>query len=229
MDTISEFDCLLAKLEEKLEDLKANSQDQLPYRVIHLINNPADKEIEAQEAEYEAIEKENERLRARLSLLESGNNADVTSRIDEAVHNAHKIELLKQKISEYRIRDEKIRRTCRESAKKFRQACLSLLGFNIEGLKDNVYRLTHRDAVNEAHKLFFKIETDGSIKIIDNDYSRSFSNYKSMYLDGADSCPAYLAAIAMDYFRSSSQQGDVSMSLCQTMMTTMRFGHGHGH
>lgn len=219
MDGLNEIDSLLAQVEDKFKSLKTG-EDELPYRVIHFKNNPADKEIEAEEAEYEAIEKENERLRARLSLLEAGTGANVTSRIDEAVDNFHKIESLKQKLAEQENRNQKIARTLKESAKKYRQACKLLLGFNIEGLRDNVYRVAHQEAPNQGEKLYFKVSPDGTVNVQDNELSRKFSHHKSMYLEGGDSCPAYLAAIAMEYFKSSTESADVTMS--ETMMTTMR-------
>lgn len=224
-EKVNEFEATLSKLESLIGELKeTNTLEQdthclgdIPYRVIHFKNNPADEEIKAKESEYEAIKKENERLRARLSLLELGNNADVTRRIDEAVNNAHQIEVLTQKVAEYKNREEKILSSLRKTAGEFRQACYSLIGYRVDALKDNIYRLSHRDAESEDDKLFFKVERDGGIRLLRNQYSERYSRYVSTYLENADSFPAFLAAVTLDYFKSSTQLVDMSMSMSTTI------------
>lgn len=200
----------------------------LPYRVIHLVDNPYSQVIEDEESQYEALKDENERLRARLSLIESGNDANVTMRIDEAVNNAHQIEMLTQMVADYKSREEKILTSLKKTAFGFREACLLLTGYRVDALKDNIYRLQLESACGSDERLFFDIKRDGRVVLMENDYSKRFSRHISTYLRNADSYPAFLAAIILDSFEASNkvmnatQAMDISMSMDTTIIPNYR-------
>lgn len=199
----------------------------LPYRVIHLENNPLTKCVKGERQEYEELRKDNDRLKARLSLIETGNNVDVTMRIEEAVNNAQQIERLKREVAEYKSREEKISSSLRKTASDFRQACLSLIGYRVDALKNNIYRLTHQHAANEDDKLFFEVKRDGTIVLLKNEFSQRYSQFVSTYVDRGDSLPAFLAAINLEMFKAqrmnSTQSVDMSMSMSTTILPNPNF------
>uniref|UniRef100_A0A6G1SMU5 Mitotic spindle assembly checkpoint protein MAD1 n=1 Tax=Aceria tosichella TaxID=561515 RepID=A0A6G1SMU5_9ACAR len=225
----------LKNLIDDIESDKQNENDQdfslelgdLPYRVIHLNKNPYVNIIEQEEVHYEALQKENERLKARLSLIESGNDANVTMRIDEAVNNAHQVELLTQMVADYKSREEKILTSLKKTAFGFREACLLLTGYRVDALKDNIYRLSLEPS-NSDERLFFDIKRDGRVVLLENDYSKRFSRHINTYLKNADSYPAFLAAIILESFESSNkavnatQAIDMSMSMSTTIIPNYR-------
>lgn len=231
-DKLNELKTLIEEIDssEKFREEKDQCHEELgdlPYKVIHLNKNPFNNCIVKEEAEYEELKRNNERLKARLSLIETGNNVDVTMRIDEAVNNAHQIEMLKQQVNDYKSREEKIVSSLRKTADDFRKACLSLIGYRVDALEDNIYRLTHRYAKSDEDRLFFEVKRDGTILLKKNAYSNHYSQYVSTYLEEADSYPAFLAAITLDMFRSqvmnSTQSVDMSMSMSTTVLHNPRY------
>lgn len=206
MDAINELAATLDKMKQLLHDLKKKNDylGEMPYRVIHLIDNPAAKEIQNKESMYDSIKSENERLRARLSILESGNNADVTMRIDDAVNSSHQIELLSQKVNQLKAREEKILNSFKKTSREFREVCYLLTGYRIDPLKDDIFRLSHMYAEREEDKLFFEVKREGTT-LLKNEYTDRYSENVSTYLEGADSFPAFLASITLDLFKSSTQ------------------------
>jgi hypothetical protein len=146
-------------------------------------------------------------------MIESGNDANVTMRIDAAVNNAHQIETLTQMIADYKSREKKILATLKKTAFGFREACLLLTGFRVDAWEHNVYRLSLGSASGPEERLFFDVKRDGSISLVENDYSKRFSNHSSTYLKNADSYPAFLAAIILD----SIQPPDKIMNATQAM------------
>lgn len=190
---------------------------ELPYRVMHLRNNPAQMEIQSSLKEIRELKKENDRLRARLELLESGNDADVTRRIDDAVNNAHQIEVLSQRLSEFQKREAKILDSFRKTSREFREVCYLLTGYRVDALKDSIYRLTSMYAESEEDKLFFEIAPDGAIQLLKSEYSDRLSEHISTYLENADSFPAFLASITLDLFRSTTQLTPMSMCMSTTI------------
>lgn len=198
---ISEIKDRLQSIVELLsseEELEATNPGELTHRVIHLKNNPMSMEMDRKESEYVHLKSENERLKARLELLESGNDADVTARIDEVVNSAHQIQTLERKVAEYQKREEKILVSFRKTSREFREACYLLTGYRVDALKERVYRLTSMYAESEEDKLLFEISPDGSIQLLKSQYSDRLSEYISTYLEKGDSFPAFLAAITLN-------------------------------
>lgn len=232
-ETLENLQTLLSDIELDVNEQQQTAAENpfvpndLHYRVVHFIQNPFAQEIHKEELEFEQLKEENERLRAQLSLVETGNNANVTMRIDEAVNIAHQIKILQQTINEYKTREEKILSSLKKTAGEFREACFSLVGYRVDALKDNIYRLSHRYAERDGDKLFFEVKRDGTIVLLKNEYTRRYSEFVSTYIDHGDSFPAFLAAITLDIFKSnvmeSTRSNDMSMSLSTTVMPNPRF------
>lgn len=232
MDKINQVKVTLDTLKNLVDELEVNDKKdnylgELPYKVIHLNNNPIDREIKIKESEFENLKKENERLRARLELLESGNDADVTRRIDDAVNNAHQIEILSQKVVELKNREEKILSSFRKTSREFREVCYLLTGYRVDALKDNRYRLSHMYAEREEDQLFFEVSRDGNVQLLENQYTERIPELISTYLENGDSFPAFLASITLDLFKSNTQSIDMSMTLSTTIQPNPKF-HSRG-
>lgn len=214
----------LRSLEESLDDIESSRDvtgvhnGDLPHQVIHLSDNPFSMEVEKEELEFQRLSKENEELKARLSFLESGCDANVTILIDEAVKNAQRIKQLEQVIADYKSREDKITSSLSKTAVEFREACYCLIGYRVDALKDNIYRLTHRFSAQQEDKLLFQVKRDGSIVVMKNDYAKRYNRYINLYIEEGDSIPAFLAAITLDLFDSQWQSVDMSVSMSDTVL-----------
>lgn len=195
---------------------------EMKYRILHANDNPVDRALKVKQSEIERIKRENDRLRARLSLLEAGNSADVTRRIDDAVNSASQIEQLTKRVNELKAREEKILNSFKKTSREFREVCYLLTGYRIDPLKDDVYRLSHMYAEHEEDRLYFELKPDGTITLLKNEFTDQYKEFISTYLENADSFPAFLAAITLDLFKASTQV-DMSMDMSTTMIqnTTM--------
>lgn len=218
MATVNDIKDQLGSVIEMLDKLEHQEQSgELPYNVIHLKNNPHQMVMKAKDQELADLKKENDRLRARLSLLESGNDADITRRIDDAIDNAKQIEILTGKLAEMKKREDKILDSFRKISREFREVCYLLTGYRVDALKGSIYRLSHMYAESEEDKLFFEIAPEGSIQLLKNGYSDRLSEQISLYLESADSFPAFLASITLDLFKSSTQLTPMSMCMSTTI------------
>lgn len=235
MDHIEKMKILVTELDRLLDEAKQDDSSgneelgDLPYRVVHLNQNPFAIQIQKEELEFDLLRRDNDRLKARLSLIETGNSVDITMRIEEAVNNAQQIEKLKQEVDDYKNREEKISSSLRKTASDFRQACLSLVGFRVDALKNNIYRLTHQHAVREEDKLFFEVKRDGTIVLLKNKYSNRFSDLVTTYIDKGDSIPSFLAAVNLEIFKSQSLDSTQSVDMSMTMSTTILPNPSYSH
>lgn len=229
---------ILSDLNQLVDDIQVKEEAKaaqaavelgdLPCRVIHLKENMFTNCIRNEQRDLEALRKENERLKARLSLVKMGNDTDVTMRIEEAVNNAQRIERLKREVADYKSREEKICSSLKKTASDFRQACLSLIGFRVDKLKNNIYRLTHQQAIGEDDKLYFEVKRDGNVVLQENEYSKKYPQLVSAYVEKADSVPAFLAALNLEMFKpqdaNSTQSVDMSISMSTTILANPNYG-----
>lgn len=188
----------------------------LPHRVIHLKNNPLTNWSRREQQEYENLKRDNERMRARLSLIEEGNNADITMRIDEAVNSTNQISMLTRKVAELKEREDKILNSFKKTSREFREVCYLLTGYRIDPLKDDIVRLSHMYAEHEEDKLFFELKGDGTISLLENDYANQYSEFITTYLEEADSFPAFLSALTLDLFKATSHSVDMTVDMSTT-------------
>lgn len=174
---------------------------------------PKDPEVIIKQTDIDKLKIENRRLRARCELLESGNNADVTRRIDDAVNQSHQVEMYTQRISEFKNREEKIIETLGKKALELRTAFFIMTGYSVYACKDIVYKVKSKYAEGKEDKLVFQLSPQGKIKLIENDYSRRFSKHISTYLaDGADHFPAFLASVTLELFNNTKAVMSASTS-----------------
>jgi len=197
---------ILDKLEERGQQI--GKHDDLKYRVIHYKHNPMEMEIEAHQTELKKLERENERLRARCELLESGGLA---------VTGGDQLESLSQAIDECKKREEKLLDSFRRTSREYREVCYLLTGYRIEVLKDRIYRLSNMYAESEEDKLLFEITSDETIQLLQTEYSDRLHEYISTYLESSDSVPAFLAAITLDLFKTLTQMAPMSVCMSTTI------------
>lgn len=199
---------------------KFDDLGELQYRVIHLSDNPYNRAIKDEQDEYDSLKRENERLKARLSQIESRNDSDVTMRLDAAVNNFHHVQELTQLVADYQERGKKIMDTLKKTAWSFREACLLLTGFRVDKLKDDMYKLSLHPNSHDDEHLYFNVRKDGSINLVENKYFTRLPSHVSSYLKYAKSYPAFLAALVLYSQEASNatklvnqtQAMDISMS-----------------
>ena len=218
MSKVLELKVQLESAVNLLNEIQSEDNNgELPHRVIHVKNNPVQLEMNASKRRFEELKKDNERLKARLELLESGNSSDITRRIDDVVNSSQQIESLSKQLDELRKREAKILDSFRKTSREFREVCYLLTGWRVEGYKDRIYRLSNMYAESENDKLFFEIAPDGTIQLLKNGYSDQLSEYINTYLENADSFPAFLSSITADLFKSSTQLTPMSMCMSTTI------------
>lgn len=222
-----QIEARIESLFKLLSDLKLQVHDELPrksdvqqYRIIHLKNNPCEIQVKQMIRDTNQLKQENETLTARLKLLELTNDMDVT-RMSEDLDANSQVQELTQKVAELERKEAKILDDIRKCSREVREVCYLLMGYRVEALKDNVFRLSGMYAENESDQLLFKVTPDGKVQLLENSYSGSLSEYIYTYLEQADSFPAFMAAITLDQFKSYTQMSvsqSVSMSLSETIM-----------
>lgn len=221
---IGDLSLLFEKLKSQRNEAKVGA---LPYRVIHLKNNPSRMAIDERSADMEKLRKENVQLRARLDILQSGCDMNVTREIDAVVDNANLKHELEARFEEYKRRENKIMSSFRETSRNFRKAVSSLTGYKMDALKDGYYKLfTDADRCDDDHSLKFKLIDEANLELIPTGLSRRYEEKYRTYVTNGDSFPAFIASTIMSEFNTNqsnaTQFEPVSMCLSETIMPNSR-------
>lgn len=197
----------MLSLFNEFEELKEKQKQQANEDQLNEEKIEDEQPVIIKQEEIERLRLENKRLKARCELLESGNDSDVTRRIDDAVDQAHQIELFNVKISEFRQREAKIIETLGKKALELRKAFAKLTGYSVYACKDLIYKVKSEFAKGKEDKLVFQVSPHGKIKLLESKYSNRFSKLIETYLtgngdEGEDNFPPFLASITLELFNS---------------------------
>lgn len=219
MDTVEQIKSNLKEVIRLFDELQLNQSEDDNYRIIHYKNNPMELACQARLREYNKLKADNEKLRVRLQLLEAGSEADVTRRIDEAGDRSSQIIALSRKVEELQVREEKLLTSFSRMGREFREVFYLLSGLKVNALKDGIYEIANMYAESEADKLFLQLSPDGTTQLLQNEYSDKLTDYIEIYLQRADSFPAFLAALTLDLFNSTAgdnKDTDLSVDMMET-------------
>jgi mitotic spindle assembly checkpoint protein MAD1 len=224
--TVTEYQGLVEQLEQEVKTLRENassaanssvsqqvggqlmyvSQGDAPdgHRVMQFKQNPVDQEAQAQQEHYQQLVEENQRLAAKLEILESGGNADISRHIDEGVKNAQEAEKMKLELSKAEKRQRKLMEAFKTTSKEYREIVYYLTGYKIDALKSKIYRVANVFADSPDDVLLFELENTGTLKLLDNAYSATLSDLVELYLKANDSYAAFTAAHTLQLFQKST-------------------------
>lgn len=191
--------------------------EESQYKVIHLKNNPFQESIRAKELEFDRLQEENAKLRARVSLLESRANADSSSRNFQLNYGdrSSQIERLSRKVAELEERERNSLSSFQKLSREFREVCYLLTGYRVDVLKNHTYRLSNMYAEREEDVLLFEIITE-MVQLLQTPFSDQLRELIRTYLEDSDSFPAFLAAVTLELFKSTTQLAQMSVCMSTT-------------
>lgn len=64
---------------------------------------------------------------------------------------------LKDKLKSQEIQNQRLREVFKKSSQEFRESIYTLLGYKVDGLQNNMYRLTSQFAFHEEDNLMFQV------------------------------------------------------------------------
>lgn len=155
------------QLEEKCSDLN----DQIDHRalkgdfnlketkVLHYKMNPASEGFNHYQNELAKAKQEIEKLKERIKAMNEGISMNLTQVVDNRVETnaSQEVEGLKEKLKSQEIQNQRLREVFKKSSQEFRESVYTLLGFKVDGLQNNMYRLTSQFAFHEEDNLMFQV------------------------------------------------------------------------
>uniref|UniRef100_A0A669BSB9 Mitotic spindle assembly checkpoint protein MAD1 n=1 Tax=Oreochromis niloticus TaxID=8128 RepID=A0A669BSB9_ORENI len=180
--------------------------DPVKTRVLHLKVNPTAIAKQERQQEVEALREEVTRLRDLVRSLQSGgavgHSQDDTHNPSFSLSLAPSKEVLdlRKQMESSELRNQRLKEVFQRKIQEFRTVCYVLTGYQIDITTENQYRLTSVYAEHMDDSLLFKKGSNGSMQLMETEFSKTLGEMVALHLHHQKSIPAFLSAVTLDLF-----------------------------
>uniref|UniRef100_L7M3N2 Putative paramyosin n=1 Tax=Rhipicephalus pulchellus TaxID=72859 RepID=L7M3N2_RHIPC len=206
-------DSTTTSVEVQTDDIQfADAKPEDPsYRIVHLAENPLEMAFRQRVENLNKLEEENERLRARIKILEEfGHCQDVTAQVQLKLEQDGALpdrKSLQDQLASAEAKNRRLVDAFRRTSQDFRQGCYALTGYRIDVLSQGHYKLTHMYADSPDDYLLFQ-NAQQKMNVLETNYLRQLGGLASTYLEKYDSIPAFLSALTLKLFERQNDLED---------------------
>lgn len=212
--TPSESGFANAEVQTDSVEFASNESESNNFRVIHLVENPLEMAFRQRLENFTKMEEENERLRARVKVLEEfGCSKDVTAQVQLKLDQDGALpdrKSLQEQVASAEAKNRRLVDAFRRTSHDFRHGCYALTGYRIDVLSQGHYKLTHMYAESPDDHLLFQ-NAEQKMNVLETDYLRRLEGLASIYLEKYDSIPAFLSALTLQLFRQQNDLEDTNL------------------
>lgn len=198
-------DSAATSVEVQTDDIQfAEAKPEDPsFRIVHLVENPLEMAFRQRVENLNKLEEENERLRARIKILEEfGHCQDITAQVQLKLEQDGALpdrKSLQDQLASAEAKNRRLMDAFRRTSQDFRQGCYALTGYRIDVLSHGHYKLTHMYADSPDDYLLFQ-NAQQKMNVLETDYLCQLGELASTYLEKYDSIPAFLSALTLKLF-----------------------------
>ncbi|XP_028271447.1 mitotic spindle assembly checkpoint protein MAD1 [Parambassis ranga] len=182
--------------------------DPVKTRVLHFKSNPTSVAKQERQQEAEALREEVAHLRELVRSLQHG-GAVVHSQDNSSVHTpglgltlppSKEVLDLRKQMESSELRNQRLKEVFQRKIQEFRTVCYVLTGYQIDVTTENQYRLTSVYAEHMEDSLLFKKGSNGSMQLMETEFSKTLGEMVALHLHHQKSIPAFLSAVTLDLF-----------------------------
>lgn len=188
------------------------------FKVVHFKMNPAAVAQEQVANEIVKLKAEVERLRMRNKKLEAGHE-DLTTRINETMNmtmNVKELQTLREEHKTLQAKYQENERVFSNVNQELREVIYMLFGYKLDRFGNSNYRLVQHSiftstfnlfllritsmyADNENDELMFQLNSQGTLDMLETEYSKTLDTLMDQYLRSASgSLSAFTSALTLD-------------------------------
>ncbi|XP_032384534.1 mitotic spindle assembly checkpoint protein MAD1 [Etheostoma spectabile] len=196
-------------LEMRLERHKLQGDyDPVKTRVLHFKMNPTSVAKQQRQQDVEALQEEVTRLRELVRSLQDGGAMGHSQ--DESSMHAPSLGLgfppskevldLRKQMESSELRNQRLKEVFQKKIQEFRTVCYVLTGYQMDITTENQYRLTSVYAEHMDDSLLFKKGSNGSMQLMETEFSKTLGEMVALHLHHQMSIPAFLSAVTLELF-----------------------------
>lgn len=189
------------ELEVQLESYIIGHDTLQGGQVFHLANNPLAECLAQRENLVDKLEQEVERLKKKIKNMEEGIE---NSKLGDVTLNSKEVQELRDQIKSYDSQTQMLKDIFKSQMQDFRNVIYMLFGFKIDRSQNSLYKLRSMYAEQADDQLCFKVNKDGNLSLLENEYSATLEVMIDLHLRHQNSIPVFLSAITMDLFSSKT-------------------------
>uniref|UniRef100_UPI0037E83CBF mitotic spindle assembly checkpoint protein MAD1 n=1 Tax=Semicossyphus pulcher TaxID=241346 RepID=UPI0037E83CBF len=217
-------------LRQKIEDLEAERQrleeqnnilemrlerhnlqgdyDPVKTRVLHFKMNPTNVAKQQRHQEVESLREEVTCLRELVRSLQEG-GARAHTQDDSSMHisglglslpPSKEVLDLRKQMESSELRNQRLKEVFQRKIQEFRTVCYLLTGYQMDITTENQYRLTSVYAEHMDDSLLFKKSSNGSMQLMETEFSKTLGEMVALHLHHQKSLPAFLSTVTLDLF-----------------------------
>ncbi|EEB15829.1 mitotic spindle assembly checkpoint protein MAD1, putative [Pediculus humanus corporis] len=201
------------ELERKIESkaLIEKTTTDSNTKILHFKENPASIAEKDIQKEMDYYQKECERLRSRVKLLESGETLNITQKVTEDIKscNSQKVLELEKELQSANLKMQRLKEVFKKTSQEFRDVSYMLLGYRIDLTSNNkLYKLYNMYSTSQLDYLMFQQTKNGTLEMLGTTFAESMSKFVDEYLHSGNSIPAFLSAITLELYRLNGQSDE---------------------
>lgn len=187
------------QLEVQMEQYLVCGETSAGTRVLHNAKNPIMDYLNKEENEKQKLQLEVNRLKRKIHNMEQGlegsslNISISPEELNRLREQSRSAELQIQKLTEY----------FKSSMQEFRNVVYMLIGYKIDKVNSQ-YKLTSMYAESENDTLYFQLNSEGSLDLLENQFSSTLEELIDLHLRHQKSIPAFLSVLMINTFNSST-------------------------
>ncbi|XP_063228049.1 mitotic spindle assembly checkpoint protein MAD1 isoform X2 [Bacillus rossius redtenbacheri] len=190
--------------------------EQSRLLTIGLKDNPVRWAIARRATELGDLKKECKMLRARVRLLEQGDQ-EVTRNLEDQQQVEKELMDLRDEVKKNEVKMMRLKEAFRNTSQEYREAVYMLTGYTVDREEPQEYKLISVYAESPSDYLMFK-NTQGSLDLLETPFSRTLKDMIDFHLKEQASIPMFLSGLTAHLFHKQSLSSTVvdkdTMSLC---------------
>ncbi|KAG7388713.1 Mitotic spindle assembly checkpoint protein MAD1 [Phytophthora pseudosyringae] len=179
-------------------------------KIVHLAVNPTRELLQnkAKSSDIEKLRQENEALRARLNQLTDGEDTESPS-----VHAEDQLTTTTSydTVEGLKKLNQRLKQVFGDQIRQYREAVYLLTGYKVDLKKSNGMELLRLRSVYASHdddELLVRMETNGSLELLDSEFCSQINQRVFAYLTTCRSFPAFLSTLTLHLFEKQTFQGN---------------------
>ncbi|XP_029315408.1 LOW QUALITY PROTEIN: mitotic spindle assembly checkpoint protein MAD1 [Cottoperca gobio] len=182
--------------------------DPVKTQVLHFKMNPTTVAKQQRQQDVDALREEVTCLRDLVRSLQDG-GAAAHSKADSSLHASglglslppsKEVLDLRKQMESSELRNQRLKEVFQRKIQEFRTVCYVLTGYQIDITTENQYRLASVYAEHMDDSLLFKKGSNGSMQLMETEFSKTLGEMVALHLHHQKSMPAFLSAVTLDLF-----------------------------
>lgn len=194
------------RLEQQNNDLEMRLEkhtlqgdyDPAKTRLLHFKMNPTAVAKQQRQQEVDSLREEVTRLREVVRSVQEGGAPDESSVL--GLPPSKEVLELRKQMERSELRNQRLKEVFQMKIQEFRTVCYVLTGYQIDITTETQYRLSSVYAEHMDDSLLFKKSSNGSMQLMETEFSKTLGDMVALHLHHQKSIPAFLSAVTLDLF-----------------------------